>query len=145
MPEIKSTAEIAEKWERVTPGRVRDYEEGVRRPRKDWADETVAAADAYARGVQAAIADGRFQSGVRSVGTEKWQRKTLQKGPSRWAAGVSQSGDDFASGFDPYRDEIARIDLPPRGIRGAPENLERVRIIAERLHALRLRLQGGRG
>lgn len=144
MAEIKTTAEIAEKWERVTPGRVRDYEEGVRRPRRDWADATAASAEAWAQGVQSAIVDGRFAGRVRAVGTEKWQRKTLEKGPTRWAHGVSISGSDFAAGFDPYRDEIARIDLPPRGPKGDPRNLERVRIIAEALHALKLRLMGGR-
>jgi len=144
MPEIKPTAEIAEKWERVTPGRVRDYEDGVRRPRRDWADATAGAAAAYAQGVQEAIADGRFEGRVRAVGTRKWQEKTLQKGPTRWAQGVSVSGADFAAGFDPYRDEIERIVLPARGPKGDPRNLERVRIIAEALHALKVRLAGGR-
>ncbi|MBA7575561.1 hypothetical protein ES708_17391 [subsurface metagenome] len=54
--EIKSTASIAEKWERVTPLRSRDYLEGIRTTRKDWAAETVAAAESYAIGVTAAIA-----------------------------------------------------------------------------------------
>ena len=144
MPAIKPTAVIAEKWERVTPSRVPDYEAGVRNPRRSWEDATAESAESYAMGVTAAVADGRFESGVRRAGDEKWRRKTLLKGPGRWAEGVRVSGDDFASGFDPYRDEIERIVLPPRGPRGDPRNLERVRIIAERLHALKLRIQGGR-
>lgn len=145
MPPIKPIAVIAEKWERVTPQRVPDYKEGVQRPRRSWEDATVAAADAYARGVQEAIADNRFEGGVRRAGDRKWQEKTLAKGPGRWAEGVRISGPDYALGFEPYRDEIERIVLPPRGPRGAPENIERVRVIAEALHALKVRLAGGRG
>jgi len=44
---------------------------------------------------------------------------------------------DYEEGFKPYRDLIASIDLPPRGPRGDPSNIDRVRIIAERLHALK--------
>ena len=140
MPEIKSTAEIAEKWSRVTPGRVRDYTDGVENPRRDWADATHAASDAYEAGVMQAIADERFQFGVRNAGTRKWREKTLAKGPNRWSEGVRISTNDFRTGFDPYRDEIERINLPPRYPRGDPRNLERVRVIAEALHALRLAL-----
>ncbi|MBA7620832.1 hypothetical protein ES703_28187 [subsurface metagenome] len=144
MPEIATVAEIAEKWGRVTPMRVPDYQAGVERPRRDWETETIAAAEAYEMGITAAMADNRFQGGVRRAGTEKWRRKTLEKGPGRWAEGVRVSEVDYAAGFEPYRDEIARIVLPPRGPRGDPRNIERVRIIAEALHALKLRLSGGR-
>ena len=145
MPEIKSTAAIAEKWGRVTPGRTRDYELGVERPRRDWQLATFAAKDAWEQGLQDAMQRDAFRLGVNRAGTRKWQEKTLQKGPGRWAEGVRISEEDFRGGFDPYRDEIERIDLPPRYARGDPRNLERVRIIAEALHALRLRLEGGRG
>jgi len=140
MPAIKSTAEIAEKWSRVTPGRTRDYTDGIETPRRDWADATTAATENWEAGVQEAIAQDRFRFGVRNAGTRKWREKTLLKGPNRWAEGVRISAPDFREGFDPYRDEIERINLPPRYPRGDPRNLERVRIIAERLHALRLDL-----
>jgi len=140
MPAIKSTAEIAEKWSRVTPGRTRDYTDGIETPRRDWADATTAATENWEAGVQEAIAQDRFRFGVRNAGTRKWREKTLLKGPNRWAEGVRISAPDFREGFDPYRDEIERINLPPRYPRGDPRNLERVRIISERLHQLRLDL-----
>ena len=143
MPEIKSTAAIAEKWARVTPGRVRDYTDGVQHPRRDWERATVLAARTWEAGIQAAIRDDRFAAGVTRAGTRKWQDKTLAKGPSRWSEGVRVSEEDFRGGFDPYRDEIERIELPPRGERGSEVNYERVRIIGEALHALRLRLIAG--
>lgn len=138
--EIKSTSAIAEKWERVTPLRSQDYVEGVRTTRKDWAGETIAAAENYAIGVTQAIAEDRFQRGVSKAGTDKWREKTIAKGGTRWGQGVRLGGADYARGFDPYRNELEAIDLPPRGPRGDPRNIERVRVIAERLHALKLRI-----
>ncbi len=138
--EIKSTAAIAEKWERVTPLRSQDYIEGVRTTRKDWAELTEEAAENYAIGVTAAVADGRFQRGVRNAGTEKWRSKTIEKGGTRWGQGVRMGGVDFARGYDPYRNALEALVLPPRGPRGDPRNIERVRIIAETLHALKLRI-----
>jgi len=143
MPEIKATRIIAEKWARVTPGRTRDYSDGIAAPRRDWEQATVAANDAWEQGLQEAMARDAFRSGVVRAGTAKWQAKTLQKGPTRWAEGVRMSEIDFRSGFDPYRDEIERIDLPPRYARGDERNMERVAVIARALHALRLRLEGG--
>lgn len=138
--EIKSIASIAEKWERVTPLRSQDYIEGVRTTRKDWEAETLAAAENYAIGVTQAIAENRFERGVAKSGTEKWRRNTVEKGGTRWGQGVRLGGAEYARGFAPYRDELEAIDLPPRGPRGDPRNIERVRVIAERLHALKLRI-----
>jgi len=138
--EIKSIAAIAEKWERVTPLRSQDYIEGVRTTRKDWAELTVAAAENYIQGVQAAIADGRFQRGVEKVGTQKWRENTISKGGTRWGQGVRLGGIEYAKGFAPYRDALEALVLPPRGPRGDPRNIERVRVIAETLHALKIRI-----
>lgn len=138
--EIKSIQTIAEKWGRVTPMRSRDYLDGVKTTRKDWSTNTVAATENYNIGVQEAIAENRFARGVEKAGTEKWRQHSIEKGGTRWGQGVRMSEPEYARGFAPYRDELEAIDLPPRGPRGAPQNIERVRIIAERLHALKLRI-----
>jgi hypothetical protein len=140
MPQIPDIGVIAEKWERVTPQRTVDYEQGVRNPKVNWADATLAAEATYVEAVSQAIAEGRFGRGVRAAGTRKWQEKTIAKGPVRWSQGVRLAGVDFAAGFQPYRDLIAQIVLPPRGPKGDPRNLERVRAIDDALHALKLRI-----
>lgn len=137
---IPSIAVIAEKWERVTPLRSQDYITGVKTTRKDWEAETIAAADNYARGVTAAIADRRFERGVAKAGTEKWRKNAVEKGGTRWGQGVRLGGVEYAKGFQPYRDALEALDLPPRGPRGDPMNIERVRIIAETLHQLKLQI-----
>jgi len=144
MPPIKSIAAIKEKWGRVTPTRQQDYTLGIKNPRRPWEEMTIAATPAYEAGILESIADRRFQTGVARTGNEGWRRKSLEKGPIRWAQGVQLAEDDYGRGFQPYRDLIESIVLPPRGPRGSPQNLERVRIIADALHDLRMQiLRGG--
>lgn len=133
MAEIRDLSEIQEKWTRVTPGRSEDYTIGVKNPRRDWGQETAAAADTYKQGVDAAHAKGLFAKGVKKAGTEKWQKKALAKGPTRFAEGVYLAGDDYAAGFAPYREAIARVDLGPRFPKRDPRNLERVKKVVTAL------------
>jgi len=131
---IKDSAAIAEKWSRVTPQRQADYEAGVKAPGKDWATNTRNAADSWAQGVQQAAANGSFAKGVQAAGNEKWQRKTVEVGIGRWGAGVRAGGADYQAGFDPYRQTLASLTLPPRYPKGDPRNIDRVAQIASALH-----------
>ena len=131
---IKSAADIASKWARVTPMRTQDYQEGVENPGKDWKNETKAAEGRYESGVQAAIAKKRFGKGVEEAGTSKWQEKTLEKGTQRWGPGVQGAQSDMAEGFEPYRAVIAGLNLPPKFAKGDPRNIARVTMIAKALH-----------
>ena len=133
MAEIKSLSAIRDKWTRVTPMRTEDYKLGVQSPKRDWEQETLAAADNWKAGVDAAQAKGLFSKGVTKAGSKKWQRKSLDVGPGRFAEGVYKGGDDYASGFAPYREAIARVELPPKFPRRDPRNLERVRRVVEAL------------
>jgi len=135
MAEIKSLSAIREKWTRVTPGRTDDYTLGIKNPRRDWADETEAAAGNYKAGVDAAHAKGLFVKGVVKAGSKKWQDKSLVKGPGRFAEGVYIAGPDFEDGFKPYHEAIARVDIGPRFPKRDPRNLDRVRKIVEALIA----------
>lgn len=135
MAEIRDLSAIKEKWTRVTPGRTEDYKIGVTNPRRDWEKETAGASDTYKAGVDAAHTKGLFAKGVRKAGTKKWQSKALAKGPTRFAEGVYLAGDDYESGFAPYREAIARVDLGPRFPKRDPRNLERVKRVVNALIA----------
>lgn len=139
MAEIKSAAAIADKWSRVTPGRVEDYSLGVKSPKRDWADETAAAEGNWKQGVDKAQAAGLFGKGVKKAGTDKWQRKTLLKGPGRFAEGVYIARDDYQKGFEPYHDAIERVDLGPRFPRRDPRNLDRVKRVVDALVEVKLK------
>jgi len=138
MAAIKPTANIAEKWTRVTPQRTEDYKQGVESPRKDWAEATGAAEESYKSGVTEAAAEGRFGRGVAAAGTAKWKEKAVAKGVPRWGEGVRLAGADFAKGFGPYRDVIESTNLPPRYPKGDPRNIERVAVLAAALRAKKL-------
>jgi len=135
MAVIKSAADIAGKWARVTPTRDADYRSGVERPLRDWQEEAAAAEDRYVTGVTQAAQSGRFGQGVAKAGTEKWKRKALAVGVNRWGPGVRAAQPDYQAGFAPYRDVIERVELPPRRATGDPSNIDRVAAIAAALHA----------
>ena len=143
MPAVKSLDKISAKWAEVSQRSQGAYEDGVRNPRKDWAKNTASASSAYAAGVQAAVSSGRFQKGVISAGTPKWQQNSIEKGPARWAEGIRLSQSAYERGFAPYRTVIENLTLSPRGPVGDPGNINRVREIAEALHNERLRRTGG--
>lgn len=136
---IRSATEIAQKWARVTPTRDADYRAGVEKPMRDWATEAAAANDRYVEGVTQAATAGRYQAGVRAVGTEKWRRGATVKGVTRWGPGVRVAQPDYQAGFAPYRDAIERLELPPRRPTGDPANIERVAAIARALNELKAR------
>ena len=138
MAQIKSLSQISSKWTTVTPQRQADYEQGVRSPRRDWADATTAGANNYQQGVQSAIANKRFEKGVDDAGTKTWQDGTLEKGLLRWGQGVSVAKEDYERGFSPYREVISRVELPPKGPKGSPQNYNRGSVLGNALHEAKM-------
>lgn len=133
MAAIKSISDIAKKFIDVTPGRAAQYEDGVKNPKKDWEQSTLAAESNFEAGVQKAVANKSFGKGVKEAGTQKYKDGVIQKGVSRWPVGVSLAQEAFAKGFGPFRDVIERTTLPPRYARRDPRNLARVAAIAKAL------------
>lgn len=142
MAKIKALNTIAAKWTRRAASAGPEYLEGVKNPRADWATETKAAERAYEAGVNAAIGRKAFGKGVSNAGTETWQRNAIEKGPGRFTQGINLSTGDYEAGFAPYRDVIANTQLPARGPKGDPQNIQRVSVLAEALHAKKLSLEG---
>ncbi len=113
--------------------RTEDYRLGIENPRRDWQKETAAASDRYKMGVDSAHTKGMFTKGVNRAGSSKWKKNSLQKGPSRFAEGVTLAQDDYQKGFAPYREVIQQTTLPPRFPKGDPRNIQRVAAIAKAL------------
>jgi len=134
MPKIRSAADVAAKWARVTPERAADYEAGVKDPKKDWATETKAAESAYEDGVRKAMTDKRFGKGVAKAGTDKWKEGAVTKGVARFGPGVAVAAPKYEEGFKPYRDVIEKTILPKRYAKGDPRNFERVKVMGTALH-----------
>jgi len=133
---------ITKKWVQNSASGQGAYEDGVRNPRRSWAQATAEAEPNYEAGVNRAISRKAFGKGVRSAGDAKWSKNAVEKGPSRWAAGISLSEGEYAKGFAPFRDVIESTNLPPRGPKGDPKNIQRVQILAKALHEAKLARQG---
>ena len=142
MPRVRDTATLAEKWARRAGAAAPDYEAGVRNPKNDWQQATLSARDAWRQGIQQAIQENRWETAIRATPTQEWQRKAAEKGPQRYAQGVQLARDEWARAWDPYRQVIEGVQLPPRGPRGDPNNIQRVAKIAQALHDARRRRTG---
>lgn len=143
MPAVKPLDRISQKWARVASVSQQEYEDGVRNPRKSWATETAKAESAYEKGVQQAISKKRFSGGVKAAGDSRWQENAIAKGPQRWAQGINLGTEAYERGFAPFRAVIEGVNLPPRGPKGDPGNINRVAVIAKALHEKKTALQGG--
>jgi len=130
----KDIGTIAAKWSTRAQAAGADYAAGVKGTTKDWAGLTVAAADNFAQGVTAAVADGRFAKGVSSAGTDKWRSAASGKGAQRFPTGVASGQPAFSTGFAPFLQVIQNVNLPPRSPRGSPNNIQRVSAITSALH-----------
>jgi hypothetical protein len=137
MASIKSADRISNKYATVTPQRANEYAEGVKNPRTDWATAAAAAEENFKSGVTAAANAGRFGKGVRKAGSAKWLKGATDKGTVRFGAGVALAKDAYQAGFDPYRQAIESLTLPPRFARRDPRNLQRVTAIATKLGAVK--------
>ena len=134
MAEIKPLNKIASKWGERSAQASDEYKEGVTNPRRSWASAAIAADDARKEGLAAADARDAFVKGVQEAGDAKWKRKSQTLGPSRYRQGVKDAEPEFSKGFAKFHSVIAALTLPPRGPKGSPENIERVRVVADALH-----------
>lgn len=131
---IRSAADVAKKWQEVTPQRAPIYEAGVKNPLRNWEEETLEAKERQKEGMRKAIQEDRIAKGVARVGNAKWQRNTVMKGPGRWSEGVRMAEADYLSGWAPYREVIANLTLPEKYAAGDPRNWERSKAVGLALH-----------
>lgn len=127
-----------QKWKDRASIATDSYESGIKNPRNDWATATQGANDSYKSGVQAAIAADRFKKGVQKAGSAKQQQGALSKGSARYAQGVQVSQVNYENGIAPYLDVIKSLTLPPRGSKGAAQNLQRVAAVSVALRQKKL-------
>jgi hypothetical protein len=130
---VKPADKVAAKYASKATAAGGDYKDGLDFPKRDQAEAALAAGDAYEQGVQQAIADKRFQTGVQKAGSGKWKTKASTVGAQRFTQGVQAGAADYQKGIAPVLSTIAATELPPRYPKGDPRNLERVRVMNENL------------
>lgn len=143
MAAIKEIGASSEKWTRRASAAATDLINGVRSPRRPWAESALAANENYKQAVIAAANQNRFQSGVRAAGEEKWKMNTEAKVLSRYPEGVTLAQGEWQRGFAPYQQVISSLTYPPRGLRNSAQNYQRSQVGGQAMAAVRTRILGG--
>ncbi len=136
--QIKPLEKVLAKYKQNASAAGGSYTDGVNFPKRDQAEAAIAAKDAFAQGVQEAIAQDRFAKGVAAAGSAKWKEKATGVGAQRFAPGITAGANDFAKGVAPYLDALRNVTLPVRMPKGNEANLERVRTVNTALRATKL-------
>jgi len=121
---------VCNRWKKNTSQAAKDYENGIKNPRRSWGKTTCEAANCYKAGVDKAHIKDAFRRGVIKAGGRKWLTKTLLKGPTRFAQGVAGAGDNYAHGYGPYHAHFPGIQMGPRFRRGDPRNINRCKAVS---------------
>jgi hypothetical protein len=132
MPKVRSNG--AQRWANRTAAATEDYKAGVAAPRVGWQQATVAAADVHKVATTKALNEGRFAKGVQKAGDGKWSAAAQGKGAERFGPGAAAGVQDYAAAVAPYLAVIESTQLPPRGPKGDPRNIDRVRVLAAALN-----------
>jgi len=134
---LKPLDKIVDKWATRAAGATTDYAAGLMMPKQPWSAAAVAAKDAWRTGVTDAAGRDAYSKGVAKAGDAKWYKKASEIGVRRYPEGVSAAKDDYKGAFAPVYETLTKIELPPRGPRGDPKNIERVRVIVQTLRQLK--------
>lgn len=115
----QSPQQIAQKWNRNLAGSTEAIKNGVAAVTVSPTEKAARQADAYAAGVAAAVASGKYQSALRKVTLDDWQKAMLTKGVSRIASGAQAAVgkvEDFLTEFLPHVEAGQRmLESMPRG------------------------------
>jgi hypothetical protein len=134
---VKNAADSAAKFAQRAAAAGPQYTAGVANAGTKWASNTVASATNWAAGVQTAITDGRFASGVQGSGP-KYQTNASTKGARNYVPGVQAAGPTWQAKVTPFLNVIANLTLPPKAPKGSPANIQRVSMIADALRQAKL-------
>lgn len=77
------------KWKRNAGNAAEDFKAGVRGVTSSPTAKAALNVDKYARGVQDAVASGRFVNALNAVTLADWQQATIDKGSRNYANGIA--------------------------------------------------------
>ncbi len=139
--DVKSAADIAAKWGRVTPQRSADYEAGASGAGAKQNAAAIAAAAAYQNAVSSGSNKAMFIGGLKRAGAEKYNRKVAGVGKDRFGSGVQAAVQDMQTGMAPMVEAIAAVTPPARAPRGDVANQQRSVVYQVALNKKRLALR----
>lgn len=117
---------------------VSDYKANVAQSGPAWQSGAQAGIDNWAAGTQEAISTGRYGRAIRNTDPSYVAQRAASIGADRYVGGVTAGAQNWIDGSKPYQDGVAAMSLPPKGPRGAAQNFERARQVAQRQHEMRV-------
>jgi hypothetical protein len=138
--------EYAEKWARRLKGSTEDIRRGIDRVIEAPGEAAARSKDLMLQKVTAAINDGTWESQVRSVSKEDWQRAAKDKGIGRIAQGVDSAAPRQAAMADRLLAAVdSSVAAANRVKRGTLEdNIQRMTIFVRSMSEKKLRRPGSR-
>lgn len=128
-----SPSQIADKWSRNLGAATQAIGQGVDAVTVSPTEKAARQVEAYAAGIQRAIADGKYTAGLRRVSLEDWKRSMKEKGIQRIASGASAAKpkfEAFMGTFMPHLESGMRmLESMPRG--SFEQNMARAMAMAE--------------
>lgn len=80
--------EVYNDWATQTKNRISKYKSGISRVSVNPAEKAAQKANEWAAGVQRALSNGKYVSGLQKVSLSSWQQAALGKGAQNIATGV---------------------------------------------------------
>jgi hypothetical protein len=134
----KDTGTLAQKFVTRAGAAQGDYKDGVTAAGPAWQQATSNAEGNYEQGVQAGIANKAFSKGVAKAGPTKYVNNATNLGAGRYGPGVANAKDAWSKGVQPYLDTLKSLNLPPKGPRRSPQNMQRAAAVASALAAAKV-------
>lgn len=136
---MKNASSVATKWANNLANSTQSIREGVESVSESPMAKAANRTDAYLAGIQAAVANGKYQDGLRRVTLEEWKRSLLEKGIPRIATGARASEGKFA---DFMQDFLPHVEAGQRALESMPrgdlsQNIQRA--VAMMQHNARFR------
>lgn len=117
--------QAAANWARGMANSTEKIRSGIQAVTDSPMAKAAARADAYAQGVQRAVADRTYQNALEAVTLEDWKKASLEKGVNRVAGGAEAAKPKMAAFLTEFLPHVAQgvASLPPRG--NTEQNIER--------------------
>ena len=130
---IRDVGSLSQKFVRRGQAAVEDWKAGVQQTTKSQAGEAIAAAGRWQQALQGDAVLARFKAKLNAAGDGKWRDNAIKKGADqgRFAGGIGAAGAAWAAGVTPIFDALRALQLPDRGLKRSPQNLDRARAVIE--------------
>lgn len=135
---MKSASASASKFVERAGAASGDYVAGAQSTSKDQAAAAIAGKANYVAGIQASIAQGRYEKGLQNSGKSGWLKGIQDKGANRFAEGVASGASKYATNSGKYDSARTAADSLPRGPKGSEANFARAKAVGMALRKMKV-------